>query len=134
MCFLLGMRCFACAWRVPFVEALSKKEERGECVMARSEGIPLWRRMREKYDCAVGRWCRAQMTGGSSIVLQGCEEILEYGPTCICLRVRDPDIERVVVCGVGLVCLSYHPDAIEVQGCIDCIRYVRFGMESEGEG
>ena len=100
--------------------------------MARSErkkSKPLWRRMRDEYDSALGRCCRAQLAGGGGLVLQGCEEILEYGQTCICLRVRDPQIERVIVCGVNLVCLSYHPDAVELQGCIECVRFVRQGQE-----
>ena len=100
--------------------------------MAKSEGKPLWRRIREGYDSATGRRCRSLITGGSGLVLQGGEEIIEYGPTCICLRVRDPEIERVVVCGEGLVCLSYHPDGMEIQGRIGCIRLVRFGGAGEG--
>ena len=99
--------------------------------MARLEGKPLWRRIREGYAGATGRWCRTQITGGGGLVLQGCEEILDYGPTCICLRVRDPEIERVVVCGEGLVCLSYHPDGMEIQGRIGCIRLIRLGDVGE---
>ena len=99
--------------------------------MAGTEKKALWRRIREGYDGATGRRCRSLITGGGGLVLQGCEEILEYGPTCICLRVRDPEIERVVVCGEGLVCLSYHPDGMEIQGRIGCIRLIRLGDVGE---
>ena len=114
-----------------FVAEPSKKGQRGAGVMARVQEKSLWRRMRDGYDRAMGRRCRTQMTGGEGIVLQGCEEILEYGPTCICLRVRDPDIERIILCGQGLVCLSYHPDAVDVKGSIECIRVVRRSKETE---
>lgn len=67
--------------------------------------------------------------GACRIVVQGCRDILEYGRETICLAVDDPDIDRLIVCGGELVCLSYHPDAVIIEGNIQTIDFAHHGRE-----
>lgn len=95
------------------VEVKKPKKERGL----------LWRRLQEQYDRALGRGLRGEIQGCRQLILQGCEEILEYGKCRIRLSLRDPDACEIIVSGRELVCLSYHPDAVVVQGRIQQITY-----------
>ena len=99
----------------------------------KEERMALWRRIRETYDRVTAGGCRSEVIGCSRLTLQGCEEILEYGCRCIRLAVKDPDMRQVIVCGEELLCLSYHPDAIQVQGKIHCVRFERTGTLFETE-
>lgn len=87
--------------------------------------VGLWRRVRAHCEHATLRMCRMELMGNERAVVQGCEEILEYGRERICLSVRDPEVARVVIGGTGLVCLSYHPDAVVVKGNISSIGFCR---------
>ncbi len=80
--------------------------------------VSLWRRMRDRYDCAMGHCLRGEMQGCRQLTLQGCEKILEYGNRRIRLALRDPDACEITVLGEELICLSYHPDAVVVEGRI----------------
>ncbi len=62
------------------------------------------------------RVCRAELTGGRNVLIQGCRDIVCYDPTCISLQVEDPDIGFLSVHGTSLVCLSYHADAVVIEG------------------
>jgi hypothetical protein len=79
---------------------------------------PLWQRMRQAYDRVTGQGLRGELQGCRQLTLQGCERILEYGEHRIRLLLRDPDVCDITVLGKQLVCLSYHADAIVVQGLI----------------
>ena len=91
----------------------------------------LWRRVRQTYDRTTLSVCRLLCTGGGSMTVQGCTDILEYGKTCIRLSVCDPDIGEVAVCGRNLLCLSYQPDAVRIEGDIDSICFCRYDGEGE---
>lgn len=93
---------------------------------------PLWQRMKDDYDRATLRCCRAELMGCSRMTVQGCTEILEYGKQCIRLAVCDPDARELVVCGEGLVCLSYQPDALMIEGRVHALRFCD-GAGSEKE-
>lgn len=97
----------------------------------RKERGSLWRRLREQYDRATGRGLRGEMQGCRQLILQGCEEILEYGKCRIRLALRDPDACEIIVVGRELVCLSYHPDAVVVQGRIQQITFYCEGEEED---
>ncbi|MBR5615442.1 MAG: YabP/YqfC family sporulation protein [Clostridia bacterium] len=90
---------------------------------------PLWKRVRDRYDRVTGRCLRGELQGCRQLVLQGCEKILEYGNCRIRLSLRDPDACEIVVCGRELVCLTYHPDAVVVQGMIHYISFCCDGAE-----
>ena len=90
--------------------------------------VPIWKRMRDHYDRATGRGLRGEMQGCRQLTLQGCEKILEYGNRRIRLALRDPDACEITVLGEELVCLSYHPDAVVVQGVI---RHISFCGEDK---
>lgn len=81
----------------------------------------LWRRMRREYDRALLHCCRMEMMGRRRLVVQGCRDILEYGRTRIRLAVCDAEIGSLLVCGGELNCLSYHPDAVVIEGEIDTV-------------
>lgn len=87
------------------------------------ERRPIWQRMKDEYGRATLRCCRAEIMGCSRMTVQGCREILEYGRCCIRLSVCDPDVRELVVCGEELVCLSYHPDAIMIEGRIRAVSF-----------
>ena len=84
---------------------------------------PLWQRMRDEYGRATLRCCRTEIMGISRMTVQGCKEILEYGRRCIRLSVCDPDVRQMVICGEDMVCLSYHPDAVMIEGCIRTVSF-----------
>ena len=81
----------------------------------------LWRRMRREYDRALLHCCRMEMMGRHRLVVQGCQDILEYGRTRIRLAVCDAEIDSLLVCGCELSCLSYHPDAVVIEGEIGTV-------------
>ena len=89
----------------------------------------LWQRLRRKYDSATLQCVRAELMGRQRLVLQGCREILQYEPECIVLAVRDPDVSAVCIAGEELLCLSYHADAVVVEGCIESVMLCRHGKE-----
>lgn len=91
----------------------------------------LWGRVRQTYGRATLSVCRLLCTGGGSMTVQGCTDILEYGRTCIRLSVCDPDVSGVAICGRDLVCLSYQPDAVRIEGEIRTIRFCRCGEEEQ---
>ncbi len=78
----------------------------------------LWCRVRRACADFAQRGSRAELVGCRHLTLQGCDAILDYGRECIRLSVKDPDVCEVIICGKDLVCLSYHPDAVLVQGVI----------------
>lgn len=84
----------------------------------RDERRPIWQRMKDEYERVTLRCCRIEIMGCSRMTVQGCREILEYGRCCIRLSVCDPDARELAVCGEELVCLSYQPDAIMIEGRI----------------
>lgn len=94
-----------------------RKEASGE----RRERRSLWKRIKAEYGRATWLCCRAEITGGSRMTVQGCREILEYGKCLIRLSVCDPDVRELAVCGEELVCLSYHPDAVMIEGRIRAV-------------
>lgn len=75
-------------------------------------------RVRRHYECVTLKKCRMEVTGGGRVIVQGCEEILEYGRERIRLSVCDPDLVCVVVDGHELTCISYHPDAVVIEGAV----------------
>lgn len=84
----------------------------------RSKNTALRTRLRRAYDRLTLCVCRAELTGGRNILIQGCRDILCYDPTCISLQVEDPDVGVLTVRGTSLVCLSYHADAVVIEGKI----------------
>ena len=86
---------------------------------------PLWQRIRAEYDRATLSCCRVEMMGCGQMLIQSCTEILEYGRERIRLAVRDPDARQLVICGSELICLSYHPDAVSIKGCICTVTFCR---------
>ena len=94
------------------------------------ERRPLWRRVRDRYDRATLQYCRMESMGARRLVIQGCREILEYGRSRICLGVRDPDVCRLSICGHELSCLSYHADAVIVEGDVRAV-YLSCGEPDE---
>ncbi len=88
-----------------------------------SHRSPLWRRIRAEYDRATLTCCRVEMMGCCQMTIQNCTEILEYGRECIRLAIRDPDARQIMICGRELLCLSYHPDAVMIEGCIDSVTF-----------
>lgn len=86
--------------------------------MSKKAKQPLWQRMRQAYDRVSGQGLRGELQGCRQLTLQGCERILEYGEHRIRLLLHDPDMSNITVIGNQLVCLSYHADAIVVQGII----------------
>lgn len=80
--------------------------------------VSLRQRIRQAYDRTTCRFCRAELSGCRELTLQGCREILEYGHERIVLSVSDPDAAKITVCGEGLLCLSYHTDAVQIKGNI----------------
>lgn len=95
---------------------------------------PLWQKMRDDYGRATLRCCRVELMGRSRMTVQGCTEILEYGKKCIRLAVSDPDARELVVVGKGLVCLSYQPDAVMIEGCVHALRLCDCAEQAREEG
>ena len=98
---------------------------------SKRNGESVWRRLACGYDRLLLRNCRCESMGNRLLTVQGCCEILEYGRECILLSVRDPDVETLCICGRDLLCLSYHPDAIQIRGEISS---VAFGCGEGGKG
>lgn len=94
---------------------------------------PLWRRMRAEYDRVTLNCCRIEAMGSRRVLVQGCEEILAYGRECICLGIRDPDVRVLAINGRELVCLTYHPDAVVVEGEICTLRFCCDVHESQND-
>ena len=99
------------------------------------EKISPWRRLRRRYDHAVLRYVRGELSG-RRLVLYGCREILTYGRECIVLSVEDAEVCAVCVVGRRLLCLSYHSDAVVIEGEICDVRLCRDGESGawEAEG
>lgn len=78
-------------------------------------------RLRSEYDRATLALCRIEAMGSRRLVIEGCEAIVDYGETCICLAVRDPDARQLMVRGRNLRCLSYHPNAVVIEGRVEAL-------------
>ena len=81
----------------------------------------LLRRIRCGYDCVMLNHVRMEITGGERVLIEGCQEILEYGRGRICLSVRDARVRSIAVVGSNLRCLSYHPDAVVIEGELESV-------------
>ena len=90
----------------------------------------LWQRMRARYQRATLSVCRLLCTGCGEMIVQGCTGIEEYGRQCIRLTICDPDARALTVTGRDLVCLSYQPAAVRIQGSIQSVCFCRY----DGEG
>ncbi len=89
----------------------------------KGEGESLWRRVCRRYDRLLLHNCRCESLSNRFFTVQGCCDIVEYGRECILLAVRDPDVGQVCICGRNLLCLSYHPDAVQIRGEIFSVTF-----------
>lgn len=78
----------------------------------------LWRRLRCSCDRLMMQNCRCESLSNQLLTVQGCCRIVEYQTEHILLSVRDPDVKEICICGRDLLCLSYHPDAVQIRGKI----------------
>lgn len=95
---------------------MTKKQER-----ERRTRPSVLARVRAECDRATLAVCRIEARGCRRLVVEGCERILDYGECCICLAVRDPDARYLVVRGRDLRCLSYHPNAVILEGRMEAV-------------
>ncbi len=61
-----------------------------------------------------------EVRGGISMLVRGCERILEYGSEKMCLRLSDGTLR---VLGEGLICTSYYGSAVGIEGKIRTISF-----------
>ena len=61
-----------------------------------------------------------EVRGRISMLVRGCERILEYGSEKIRLRLSDGDLS---ICGEGLICTSYYGSAVGIEGGIKTISF-----------
>lgn len=64
-----------------------------------------------------------EIRGGMSMLVRGCERIVEYGSEKMCLLLSDGILS---VIGEGLICTSYYGSAVGIEGKI---RRISFGEE-----
>ena len=97
------------------------------------EGESVWQRLRQGCDRVLLRNCRCESLSNRLLTVQGCCDIVAYGRECILLAVRDPDVREICICGRDLLCLSYHPDAVQIQGEIFSVTLDSGEHVKEGE-
>ena len=61
-----------------------------------------------------------EVRGGMSMLVRGCERILEYGSEKMCLLLCDGVLS---VFGEGLICTSYYSSAVGIEGKIRTISF-----------
>ncbi len=82
-------------------------------------------RLRRAFCEVTGTQSRMEIVSGSGMLIRGCCGIEVYEPSCIVLRLRDPELRWLRVCGQELLCSSYHADGVEISGCIGCVELCR---------
>ena len=70
---------------------------------------------------AVGRGEVIEIRGRSRVEIGGVREICGYSPECVCLAIKNGEIE---VSGAELVCVFYRRGAAAVEGHIRAIEFL----------
>ena len=96
------------------------------------ERAPLRLRLKRAFCQATGTHSRIEMESNRAMIVQGCCGIDAYEPSCIVLRLRDPALQQLRICGEALLCNSYHEDAVQIVGRI-CAVELCYMQERECE-
>jgi len=65
-----------------------------------------------------------EIRGQRSVTVRGCGRILHYSEDRVCLALFDGRLE---ICGEDLVCTSYYPNAVGIEGCVFSVNFIKVG-------